>query len=557
MKKLSNTSKFYVISFFIILVTYGSVTAFSNKNDKNFEVAKNLDIFYTLFRELNLFYVDSVDAEKLIRAGIDEMLSDLDPYTTYIPESDMADFKYMTTGKYGGIGSLIGQRDSVVIISDPYEGKPAQLAGLRPGDVFLEIDGISAINKGVSDISDLLKGTPETDVEVLIKRPYVKKPIDITIRRANITINPVAYYGMVSDNVGYISFSNFTEKASREVQKALEDLKEQGAEALILDLRSNPGGILDEAVDITNLFIDKGNVVVYTKGKVKQWDKTYKATHSPVDTVIPLAVLVNSGSASASEIVAGALQDMDRALILGTRTFGKGLVQTTRPLSFNSTLKVTTAKYYIPSGRCIQALDYSHRNEDGSVGRVPDSLMTDFTTRNGRLVKDGGGILPDVELDYSKPGKVTIGLMRNYMIFDYASKYFHEHPEVPELETFSVDEVIYDDFVAYVKSKDFSYETFSEKKLKELVTMVEKEGYDDIAGDELDALKEKLAHNVDKDLVVFKKEISELIGEEIIKRYYYQKGEIKLALKNDEWLKTTIHMLNDQVKYKELLAIKK
>lgn len=557
MKKLSNRPKYYVISFLVILVTYGSITAFSNKSDKNFEVAKNLDIFYTLFRELNLFYVDTVDAEKLIKAGIDEMLSDLDPYTTYIPESDMEDFKYMTTGKYGGIGSLIGQRDSVVMISDPYEGKPAQLAGLQPGDVFLEIDGISAVSKSVSEISDLLKGTPETDVEVLVQRPYINKPVSITIRRANITINPVAYYGMVSDGVGYISFSNFTENASREVQKAVTALKAEGAKALILDLRSNPGGILDEAVDITNLFIDKGNVVVYTKGKVKQWDKTYKASHNPIDTVIPLAVLVNSGSASASEIVAGALQDMDRALILGTRTFGKGLVQTTRPLSFNSTLKVTTAKYYIPSGRCIQALDYAHRNEDGSVGRIPDSLMTEFSTRNGRIVKDGGGILPDVELNYDMPGRVTIALIRNYMIFDYASKYFYEHPDVPPLETFTVNDEVYADFKAFTKSKEFSYETFSEKKLKELMEMVEEEGYDDIAENELEALKEKLAHNIDKDLDVFKKEISELIGEEIIKRYYYQKGEIKLALKYDEWLKTTIHMLNDQVKYKELLAIKK
>lgn len=555
MKSNQKRSNIFLISFFVVLIVFVTTTGF-NKNDRNFEVAKNLDIFYTLFRELSLFYVDSIDAEKLIKTGIDEMLSELDPYTTYIPEADMEDFNFQTTGQYGGIGSLIGARDSFVMISDPYEGKPAQLAGLQPGDIFLEIDGISAVNKNVSDISDMLKGTPATDVKVLVKRPYVEKPLEINIRRASITINPVAYSGMLTDDIGYISFSRFTEKGVKEVEKAVVKLKTQGAKALVLDLRSNPGGILDEAVDITNLFIDKGNTVVYTKGKVEQWDNTYKAKHNPLDTIIPMAVLVNSGSASASEIVAGALQDMDRALIVGTRTFGKGLVQRTRPLSFNSTLKVTTSKYYIPSGRCIQALDYSHRNEDGSVGRVPDSLMTEFKTRNGRIVKDGGGVLPDVVLDYKTPGKVTIGLIRNYMIFDYATKYFHEHPQAPNLETFEVNDEIYADFKEFTKSKSFTYETFSEKKLKELVEVAEEEGYDDVAGAELEALKEKLAHNIDKDLDLFKDEISELIGEEIIKRYYYQEGEIKLALSYDPWLKKTIEMLNDSVKYKELLAIK-
>lgn len=552
---MKNRTKYFLTTAIVIIVTYFTISGF-NSNDRNFEIHKNLDIFYTMFRELNLFYVDTIDAEKLIKTGMDEMLKDLDPYTTYIPESDLDDFSFMTTGKYGGIGSLIGQRDSIVMVTDPYEGKPAQLAGLQAGDIFLEIGGNSAINKKVSDISGFLKGTPGTEITVKVKRPYVAKPINVKIVRDNISINPVSYYGMVEGNIGYISFSNFTDNASLEVEKAVEDLKKQGATALILDLRSNPGGILDEAVNITNLFVNKGSTVVYTKGKVKQWDKTYKTTHMPIDTAIHLAVLVNSGSASASEIVAGALQDLDRALIVGTRTFGKGLVQTTRNLSFNAKLKVTTAKYFIPSGRCIQALDYSHRNEDGSVGRVPDSLMTEFSTKNGRIVKDGGGILPDVILDYDRPANVTIGLVRGYQIFDYATKYFHEHKEYPGLDEFVFTDEDYADFKAYVKAKDFTYETKSEEKLKELEKLVKAEGYDDIAKENMDALKDKLAHNVDKDLDMFKDEIVELIEQEIIKRYYFQHGEIEHVLKSDKWLKSTIQLLQDQSQYNTLLAIK-
>ncbi len=542
----------------MVLVAAAAFTSLGalKKDDRTFAIHKNMDIFMTLFRELDLFYVDTIDAEKIIHKGIDEMLKDLDPYTTYIPESDLDDFSFMTTGKYGGIGSLIGQRDSIVMITDPYEGKPAQIAGLQAGDVFLEIDGISTLNKKVSDISDMLKGTPGTDVEIKVQRPYVKKPVEINITRQNISINPVSYYGMVDGNVGYISFSNFTDKAAIEVKKAVESLKAQGAKSLILDLRSNPGGILDEAVDITNLFVGKNNTVVFTKGKVKQWDKTYKTRNEPVDTVIPLAVLVNSGSASASEIVSGALQDLDRAIIVGTRTFGKGLVQTTRNLSFNSKLKVTTAKYYIPSGRCIQAIDYAHRNEDGSVARVPDSLMHEFTTKNGRIVKDGGGILPDVSFEYEKPGNITIGLVRNYMIFDYATKYFAEHKEKPDLNTFTFSDADYADFKAYIQDKSFKYETRSEEKLKELIKTAKAEGYDDVASTELDALEEKLAHNTDKDLELFKTEIKELLEQEIIKRYYYQDGEIEQALKTDKWLKQTVELLNNNGEYKELLAIK-
>ena len=525
-----------------------------NRDARNFEITKNLDIYHSLFRELDLFYVDSIQPEKLIRSSIDDMLEGLDPYTVYIPEDDMEDFKFMTTGEYGGIGSLISQRDGFVMISDPYEGMPAARAGLKAGDLLLEIDGKKLKDKTVSEVSDMLKGTPGTTFTVKVKQGGTDKMMEKQLTREKITINPVAYSGIIDGDIGYIRLSGFTDKASVETEKALKDLLYQGAKSILLDLRSNPGGILDEAVNIVNLFVDKGNEIVSTKGKVKQWDKVYKTTREPVAADIPLVVLVNSGSASASEIVAGAIQDLDRGVVIGTRTFGKGLVQTTRNLSYNGKLKITTAKYYIPSGRCIQALDYSHRNEDGSVGRVPDSLISEFKTKNGRLVKDGGGVMPDVSVDLDRPGNVTIALVRNYLIFDYATEFSTKNPKISPASDFKISDDDYKAFKEYVKGKDFEYTIKSEELLVDLKKMLKAEGYDDMASKELLALESVIKHDVDKDLDAFRREISELLSQEICKRYYFQRGEVEVALNSDVVITKAIEVIRSGKDYRKILA---
>lgn len=543
---------------FLVTILLALAVTFSlafDKDKKDFEMSKGLDLYYSVLRELNMFYVDTIQPEKLIKASIDEMLKDLDPYTTYIPETDMSDFKFATTGEYGGIGAMIAQRGDYVIISDPYEGNPAQESGLKAGDKLVEANGESLKGKKVSDVSDILKGTPGTPLELKVERYGEKKLVDIDIKRAKIVISPVPVFQMLNDTVGYIRLTSFTDKSSKEMLTAVLSLKEQGAQAMILDLRSNPGGILGEANKIVNMFVPKGQTVVFTKGKVSQWDKVYKANQSAVDTVMPLAVLVNSESASASEIVAGALQDLDRAVIMGRRTFGKGLVQTTRPLGYNSQLKLTTAKYYIPSGRCIQALDYSHRNDDGSVGKIPDSLISEFKTKNGRIVKDGGGVMPDVKLDYNKPGNITYALMGDYCIFDYATQYYTEHPEITSIEDFKFSDADYEDFKSYIANKEFTYETNSEDALKALTKMAELESYDDLISDEIASLTEKLKHNVAKDLDVFKPEISELIRMEIAKRYFYQKGGFQEALKDDRWVNEATKTLQSPSEYSAIFAV--
>lgn len=546
--------KKYRIFLATVLLALGVSFAFAfDKDKKDFEMSKGLDLYYSVLRELNMFYVDTINPEKLIKSSIDNMLEELDPYTTYIPEADMNDFKFSTTGEYGGIGALIAQRDDYVIISEPYEGNPAQKSGLKAGDKLVEADGNSLKGKKVSDVSEILKGTPGTSLKLKVERYGEKKPIDIDIEREKITISPVPVYKMLNDEVAYIRLTSFTDKSSKEMLNALLSLKNKGAQSLVLDLRSNPGGILGEANKIVNLFVPKGQTVVYTEGKVSQWDKVYKATQEPVDTLMPLVVLVNSASASASEIVAGALQDLDRAVILGRRTFGKGLVQATRPLGYKSQLKLTTAKYYIPSGRCIQALDYSHRNEDGSVGKIPDTLISEFKTKAGRIVKDGGGVMPDKQLDYSKPGNITYALMRDYCIFDYATKYHTQHPHYENIHDFNFTDDDYNDFKKYIADKDFSYETNSEDALKELKKMAKMESYDELIADELAALEEKLKHDVSKDLDVFKPEISELLRMEIAKRYFYQKGGYEEALKDDEWVTKATELLSNTQEYKDIL----
>jgi carboxyl-terminal processing protease len=499
-----------------------------------------------LVRELNLFYVDDINPTDLVKTSIDKMLESLDPYTNYIAESDIEDFRFMTTGEYAGIGALIGQHGDNIIISEPYEGFPAQKSGLKAGDILLEVAGKSTKNMKTEDVSNLLKGPANKVVKVKIERPGKKKEMEIDIVREKIQIDAVPYYGMLDDETGYIRLSNFTQNCGDEVKKAFVELKEQrGAKSLVLDLRSNPGGLLMEAVNIVNLFVPKGSDVVSTKGKVKQWDKDYKAMAAPLDTVMPIAVLVNRGSASASEIVAGALQDLDRAVVIGTRTFGKGLVQTTRDLSYNTKLKVTTAKYYIPSGRCIQALDYAHRNEDGSVGTIPDSLITEFTTKKGRKVYDGGGIVPDIKVDLDRLSSLSMNLARDFMFFDFATKFANENESIPSPDEFEITDEMYGEFKEFVKERKFSYQSETEEAYKELLEIAKEEKYFDVAQAEFEQLKLKIGHELDQDLESFKDEIKDMLTDEIVTRFYYQKGAIKSAIKDDKGIEQAKKTLKD------------
>lgn len=538
-----------------VLVLGGlSFLSLSQVDNKNFEISKNLDIYFSLFRELNAFYVDEVDPGKLVKTSIDEMLMSLDPYTNYIPESDIEDFRFMTTGEYGGIGALISQHGEEIVVADPYEGFPAAKTGLLAGDVFLEVEGKSTKGMSTEDVSNLLKGPANKTVSVIVRRQGTKNPMSFKIVRETISVDPVTYSGMIDNKTGYIILSSFTKDCAEKVKSAMLKLKEEkGAEQIILDLRGNPGGLLVESVNLTNLFIGKDNEVVSTKGKVSQWDKVYKTTSNPVDTIMPLAVLVNRGSASASEIVAGSIQDLDRGVIIGTRTFGKGLVQTTRDLSYNSKLKVTTAKYYIPSGRCIQALDYAHRNEDGSVGTIPDSLISEFKTRNGRKVYDGGGVTPDIPVEFDEISTLSINLIQQFKIFDFATLYRLKHSTIAEPASFTVNDEIYNEFVDYVEKSDFDYESKSQKMLKDLKEMAEAEKYYEHSSKEFEALEKSLQNDLKRDLMLFRKEISQLLADELVSRYYYEKGAIQASIPDDPAITKAIEILNDKTEYNRIL----
>jgi len=534
-------------SWLIVLAIAGSGLFTVSLTDEYFEISRNMDIFATLFRELNIYYVDETKPGDLMKKGIDAMLESLDPYTNYIPESEVEDYRFMTTGQYGGIGALIGQKGDQVVITDPYEGYPAQKADLRAGDVIIEIDGKSIKGKKYDEISKILKGQPRTPVKLLIQRDGSKDPIEKNITRDEIKINSVPYFGMLDSEIGYIRLTGFTDNAGLEVKDALTELKtKHNAKSVVLDLRGNPGGLLNEAVNITNIFVDKGVEVVTTKGKVKEWDKAYKALNNPVDTEIPLVVLVNSGSASASEIVSGSIQDLDRGIVVGQRTFGKGLVQTTRPLSYNAQLKVTTAKYYIPSGRCIQALDYTHRNEDGSVGKIPDSLVTQFKTKNGRVVTDGGGVAPDFTTETVTLSNISQSLLSKQLIFDYATQYRATHPTIPPARTFRLTESDYQDFTQWISNKEYDYTTKSEKTYEELKETAVKEKYYDGVKDQFEALRKSLMHDKKEDLVKNKDEIMQLLQDEIASRYYFQRGRIEAGFDYDPDISKAMEALKDK-----------
>jgi len=545
--------------FFLFLAVGLFFCPFANAQqteEEHFETSKQLDIFNALVKELDMFYVDTIDAKTTIRNGIDYMLSKLDPYTNYYPEEEMSDFKFMTTGEYAGIGAIITQRDGKVYISDPYEGMPAALAGLQAGDEILEIDGESLVGKTSTHASEKLKGQPNTIVKIKYQRPGEKKPQVVNITRKRIHIDPVKYYGVVKDSIGYIYFSNFTDQSAAEVKAVFEDLKKnQHITSLILDIRDNPGGLMNDAIQLVNMFVPKGEVVLSTKGKLKQWDRIYRTTQEPVDSEIPLVLLVNRGSASSSEIVAGALQDLDRAVVVGTRTFGKGLVQGSRELPYNGSIKITTSKYYIPSGRCIQAIDYSHRNPDGSVATVPDSLTSIFQTSKGREVRDGGGINPDFVVEAKKTPSIIYYLISEYIFFDFATEYKQAHQTIPPVAEFFITDEDYRQFKTFVKGKNFDYDRQSGKAITALKETMEFEGYMDIASEEFKALEDKLKPDLDRDLDLYKDIISKYLAQEIVKRYYYQKGEILEALKDDPDLEKAIEILSNKALYNETLKI--
>ena len=537
------------IAFIIIMVAGTSFFSFE-RDQKDFEILKNLDIYTTLFRELNMFYVDDINPTDLVKTSIDDMLSSLDPYTNYISEDRIEDYNLMTTGEYGGIGAIITKRDDKVLISEPYEGFPAQKSGLKAGDILLEVSDKSTENMTTEDVSNLLKGPANKPVKIKFQRPGEKKPVSIEVIREKISLPAVPYYGMLNSKTGYIRLTQFTQGSANEVKKAMIELEKNNPESLLLDLRGNPGGLLNEAVDMVNFFVPKGVEIVSTKGRITQNNRIYKATSNPIDTTIKIGVLVNRGSASASEIVAGAIQDLDRGLIIGGRTFGKGLVQTTRDLNYNTKLKVTIAKYYIPSGRCIQALDYSHRNEDGSVGTVPDSLISEFTTLKGRKVYDGGGVVPDIKITGDEISNLSIELVTRFLTFDFATEFANENQTIPEPEKFEITDDVYNQFVEFVKDNNFKYEAESKNELDELVKSAKKDKYYEQAKNEFNALQAKLAPDLDNDLELFREEISELLKDEIVSRYYYQKGAIRSAIHSDKGIQKAVDELNSSTAYR-------
>ena len=547
---------------FIVMLGMG-MTSFK-EDDRNFQISKNLDIFNSIFKELDMFYVDTVNAEKMIQTGVEGMLSLTDPYTEYYPEEEVSSLKEMTTGKYGGIGAAIRYyeaKDRIAVV-EPTEGMPAAEAGVKAGDIILSVGGKEMVRGDMkprefsSKVSEALRGEPGTSFVLKVLRPLKNDStvMEFKITRKNIRTNPVPYYGMVKDSIGYLALSSFTENSAKDFKKAFIELKQKGAKSLIIDLRDNGGGSLSEAVDIVNLYVPKGQEIVVTKGKVRQAQGSYKTQNEPVDTQIPLAVLVNGATASASEIVSGSLQDLDRAVVIGSRTFGKGLVQTIRPLPYNGTLKVTTSKYYIPSGRCIQAIDYAKKNADGSVARTPDSLTTVFHTAAGREVRDGGGIRPDIEVKGDKIPNIVFYLMNDDLIFDYATQYCWDHPTLASVDDFKLTDADYEAFKKLVKSRNFTYDRQSEKMLKSLKEIAEFEGYMTEAAEEFKALEKKLNHNLDRDLDYFAKPIKEYISQEIVTRYFYQRGAAMERLKDDTDLEEAIKILQNPVRYREILS---
>lgn len=549
---MNNTLKKSILILGTAVVVSSGFFAFTIKNDKLFAIAKNIDIFATLVRELDSYYVDEIDPDKLVTIGIEAMLEELDPYTDYIPEEDSDDFRLMTTGEYAGIGALIGNRGEGSMIIMPYTGFPAQKAGLKIADFLLKVDSTDVTKANTSDVSDLLKGPANTPVTLSVKRD--QDTLQFDIMRKKIAIKNVPYYGKLDDHTGYIKLAEFTTNASAEVRNALVDLKSQGVDRLVLDVRDNPGGLVNEAVEIVNLFIPKGKDVVKTIGKLENVNHTYKTSKTPVDKDIPLVVLINERSASAAEIVAGSLQDYDRAVLIGRKSFGKGLVQTTVPLSYNAQMKVTTAKYYIPSGRCIQAIDYLQSRESGELTSVPDSLRKEFKTKNGRIVLDGAGIEPDTLVQDHSYAPISYSLVARNHIFDYATKYFYEHAGISGPATFTISDADYEDFVKWLDGKDYDYTTYLEKSVEDMRTNAEKVDYYDEIKSQIDSLEKRVQHSKEQDLVTNKEEIKKILSQEIISRYYFQEGMIQAGLRGDSDVELAVEYLSEPKKLNAILT---
>ena len=548
--------KTFIISIVLILFTLSTFAA-APTDQRSFRISKNMSIFNSLFRELDLFYVDTLNYDKVVKTTIDNMLEKLDPYTVYMPEDETDDLKFMTTGEYAGIGAMIMKKNKEIFVSEPYEGMPAQRNDVRAGDIIIEVDGKKNDDLTVSDVSGRLKGTPNTLIKLKLKRLGESKPIEKEFLREKIQVNPVGYSAAMADKTGYILLNEFTDRAAIEIKNSVTDLvKKHAIESLILDLRNNGGGLIDEAVKIVGYFVPKGTEVVTTKGKNKESDRSYKTPTEPIFPQLKLVILTNRASASASEILAGSIQDLDRGVIVGERTFGKGLVQNIRPVGYGGHLKVTTAKYYIPSGRCIQALDYSHRNEDGSVGRVPDSLTTEFSTKNGRKVRDGGGIVPDTLTKDDRKLNIAYYIFAQNLYFDYATSFVQKHPKIASPEEFIIDDDDFKAFADYLAEKKFTYTTQTEKYYKELLETAHYEGLDTIAKVEFAALKAKLIPDISKSIIENKADITELLSLEIIKRYYFQKGEIRYSLRTDKDLKAALELLKPEGGYSKILTKK-
>jgi carboxyl-terminal processing protease len=529
--------------------------SFTPPAERYFEIAKNLEIFASVFKEVNNLYVDEINPNKTIRIGIDAMLGSLDPYTNYISEDQVEDFRTQNTGQYGGIGAVTRMIGNRTVVSMVYEAYPAFKNGLKIGDEVLKMDGVDLTKLTMDEANQLMKGQVGTPVKLTVKRFGQKDPIDIEFKREKIKISNVPYFGMIAADMGYIQLTEFTVDAGKEVKNAVVSLKDKGAKFIVLDLRGNPGGLLHEAVNICNIFLPKGKRVVDTKGKVPENNITYETLNNPVDLDIPVAVIINRGSASASEIVAGTLQDYDRAIVLGEKSYGKGLVQIPRPLSYNAQVKITTAKYYTPTGRCIQVLDYTHRRDDGSVGSIPDSLKKEFKTTHGRIVYDGGGIDPDINVESSQPAMITQTLYRDGLLFDFATQYAYNHTTIADAKSFLLSDQEYLEFVSWAKARSISYESSLETELNDLIALSKRERtYNDLKP-QLDQIKTQLSEGRKNDLINFKDQIKPLLEEEIVSRFYFEKGIVEARFKNDNEVKKASDVLRNQSEYKKILRI--
>jgi len=549
-------SKIKIVIIFCLLIIGTEWNFGIAQDEQHFEISKQLDIFNSIVKEVEMFYVDSVEVDKMVRRGIDAMLKGLDPYTEYIPEQDIDKLKVVQTGEYAGIGAYIRQREEGVYITEPFEGMPAHLAGLKAGDIFLAIDNVDVSKFSSDRVSELLKGVPNSKITVTIQRPNENNTRKVEIVRKQVSIDPVIYYGVYGNNIGYIYQNGFNDKCAQAIKAAFEDMKQNHQiNSLILDLRNNTGGLLESAVQIANLFVPKGKEIVSTRSTISQRDRIYRTSLNPIDTIIPIVVLINGYSASSSEILCGALQDLDRAVLIGERSFGKGLVQTTRDLPYEGTVKITISKYFIPSGRCIQQMDYSHRNEDGSVNAIPDSLTSIFYTSNGRPVRDGGGLRPDFEVEEPEVPTMMLYLYNDLILFDYVTEWVQTHPTILPAKEFVYPDEDYESFKTYLKNKNFKYDRQSERVLKSLKEVAEFEGYIDEDSTLFDELEAKLTPNLDRDLERYKEQIKKMISIEIMKRYYFQKGEMIESLKNDMVLEKALNVLADQALYSKTLSV--